>query len=431
MEGMTVAGLPPETPLERVRRAGSLAWAVFGLVALMVALGVVAWWVRVIWPPLILAGAVCFLLNPAVTRLQHHHIHRVLGTALAYLAFFGVVVAVGLVVVPLGADQADQLADEWPELRADVESWIDDRAAESDLIPSVAEIEGELEAESDGSIGDRLDRLRDIGVRIFRVALVLLLAPIIAFYLLVDLPRLRTVAESLLPERSKREVLHVARRLNRAIGGIFRGQLMVALIVGVMVSIGLAVIGLPFWLIVGMVAGLFNIIPLIGPWVGAVPGIVIALTTRDVATALWVVAIMAGAQQIDNHFISPLVMRRAVRLHPAAVMLALLAGGTLGGFLGLLLAVPAAATLKIVVGHAWRHFVLGQPLDEIEAAWERDDTEPAVGVVAKVSDQESGQVYDDGRRRAGTADGGDEQVASVEGDEDGDDAPVTGAPVSR
>ena len=146
------------------------------------------------------------------------------------------------------------------------------------------------------------------------------------------------------------------------------------------------------WLIVGMVAGLFNIIPLIGPWVGAVPGIVIALTTRDVSTALWVVAIMAGAQQIDNHFISPMVMRRAVRLHPAAVMLALLAGGTLGGFFGLLLAVPAAATLKIVLGHLWRTHVLGEPFEEVVKAGEETDAAPGVGFVLDLA--EAGRTGD-------------------------------------
>ena len=77
-----------------------------------------------------------------------------------------------------------------------------------------------------------------------------------------------------------------------------------------------------------MIAGVFNMVPLIGPWVGAVPGVAIALTTRDFGTALWVVAIMTIAQQIDNHFISPLVMQRTTSLHPAVVMLALLAGGT-------------------------------------------------------------------------------------------------------
>ena len=74
---------------------------------------------------------------------------------------------------------------------------------------------------------------------------------------------------------------------------------------------------------------------------------------------------MAGAQQIDNHFITPQVMQRAVRLHPAAVILALLAGGTLGGFLGLLLAVPAAAVLKILLGHLWRVHVLDEPFEEV------------------------------------------------------------------
>ena len=116
-----------------------------------------------------------------------------------------------------------------------------------------------------------------------------------------------------------------------------------------MASIGMLLIDLPFWLIVGMIAGLFNMIPLIGPWVGAVPGIVIAFTTGGgISKAIAVAVVMAIVQQIDNHFISPIVMQRAVKLHPAVVMLALLAGGTLAGFIGLLLAVPAAATLKIV-----------------------------------------------------------------------------------
>jgi predicted PurR-regulated permease PerM len=160
-----------------------------------------------------------------------------------------------------------------------------------------------------------------------------------------------------------------------AIGGFFRGQLLVAIIVGVMVSVGLAIIDLPFWLIVGLIAGGFNLVPLIGPWVGGVPGVVIALTTRDFGTALWVVAVMAGAQQIDNHFISPMVMQRTVSLHPAVVMLALLAGGALGGFFGLLLAVPVTATLKVILGHLWAVYVLEVPVEEVIAR----ETSPPVG----------------------------------------------------
>jgi predicted PurR-regulated permease PerM len=156
-------------------------------------------------------------------------------------------------------------------------------------------------------------------------------------------------------------------------------------------------------------------IPLIGPRVGAVPGIIIALTTGGgLSKAIAVAVVMAIVQQIDNHFISPIVMQRAVKLHPAVVMLALLAGGTLGGFFGLLLAVPTAAVLKIVLGHAWRHFVLDQPLDEIEAEWEREDAQPGVGPVEAISRRPQPDDLD-GR-------GGD--------DDAGDDAPA-GAPVHR
>ena len=373
---------------ERIRRAGMVAWAVVGLAAMLALVAWAAWLVRVIWPPLILAGAIVFILNPPVVRLARH-MPRVAATALMYLAVLLGIAVVGGAVWPLASDQADELADEWPEIEDDLKQRVDDLAAESEdwpiQVPSYAEIEDDLTAEDgeEQSIQDTIERVRDLGSRIFHVALILILAPILAFYLLVDLPRLKDVSEGLIPHDSREEVLHVGRRLSRAIGGFFRGQLLVALIVGVMVSVGLAVIDLPFWLIVGMIAGVFNIIPLVGPWVGGVPGVVIALTTRDPITAVWVVLIMAGAQQIDNHIISPVVMQRAVRLHPAAVLLALLAGGTLGGFFGLLVAVPAAAVLKILVGHLWRTYVLGEPFEEAAAAEEADEG-PEAGLVRDV-----------------------------------------------
>ena len=96
---------------------------------------------------------------------------------------------------------------------------------------------------------------------------------------------------------------------------------------------------------------------------------------------------MTAAQQIDNHFITPNVMQRVVKLHPAAVMLALLAGGTLGGLFGILLSVPIAAVLKILVGHAWHTYVLGEPIEEIASDAARDDGRRG-GVVEDVLDDE-------------------------------------------
>ncbi|PLS76106.1 MAG: hypothetical protein CYG61_03865 [Actinobacteria bacterium] len=354
---------------ERLRGAGQLSWALVGVAVLFAVICVVLWTVRVIFPPLILAGAIVFLLNPVVTRLQRRRVPRALGAALAYVSVLAALALCGALVYPLAADQADELRDDWPEIQAKAESWIDARAEDSKgtfYEFTREDLEDAFSADN-LTFRQQLDRARDVGLRVFQVLLVLVLAPIIAFYLLVDLPRIRTVLVSLVPSGARDEVLHVSRRLNRAIGGFFRGQLLVAVIVGAMCSVGLFAIGLRFWFLVGMIAGLFNVIPLIGPWVGGIPGVVIALTTGSPLQALGVVVVMATAQQIDNHFITPQVMQRVVQLHPAAVILALLAGGTLGGFFGLLMAVPAAAVLKIVCGHLWRMHVLGEPFEEVSA----------------------------------------------------------------
>lgn len=406
--------------VERIRRAGAVSWAACGVAAVIALLGVVAWVLRVIWPPLILASAIVFLLNPIVTRLQRHHLPRVAGTAIAYLGVAATVVIVGLLVAPLATEQYDELAEEWPELRDDLERQVNDlaeRSREPDWwlgveVPTWDEWEDQFFGDSssdldgDGEVtdeerqerfADQLSTARELGLKVFHVGIIFVLAPIIAFYLLVDLPHLRQVARSLVPIRARGDAMVVSRRLGHAIGGYFRGQLAVAMVVGTMASIGMLIIDLPFWLIVGMVAGVFNMIPLIGPWVGAVPGVVIALTTGGgLSKAIAVAVVMAVVQQIDNHFISPIVMQRAVKLHPAAVMLALLAGGTLGGFFGLLLAVPTAAVLKIIVGHAWRHWVLEEPLDEIEARWEAEDAQPGVGVVETVGLDDDADLDDAG-----------------------------------
>jgi predicted PurR-regulated permease PerM len=412
---------------DRFSTAGRVAWSLLGVGAALAVVVWLGWQIRVVFPPLVLAGAIVFILNPIVTMLANRGMPRVGGTALTYVAFIGGLVLVGILVAPLVQTQSEELADQWPELREDMESWLDDlseRSKDDDWIveiPSAEELRDQLGGDSnteeddefdrvvreaadaledddqpvlaadldrvaadararfpeDAPISDQLQTAREIGTRVFEVGLVFVLAPIIAFYLLVDLPHIGAVARSLLPERAKGQVLHVAHRLNLTIGGYFRGQLAVAIIVGAMVSVGLAILDLPFWLIVGMIAGLFNMVPLIGPWVGAVPGVAIALTTRDFGTALWVVAIMTAAQQIDNHFISPLVMQRTTSLHPAVVMLALLAGGTMGGFFGLLLAVPVTATLKVLIGHIWRVYVLGQPFEEVAALAEPPPARPA------------------------------------------------------
>lgn len=370
---------------EGIRRAGSVAWAFVGLAVAIAIIGWVAWKVAVIFPPLILAGAIVFILNPFISRLQRRGIPRLAGVALTYFGFMAVVILLGLVMWPAVHDQGENLGDRWPSIRTKMENWVDDRAESVKGTPFEFDRQKVTEAFSstDVSVRDQIDRAAKVGVKVFHALLVMILTPIFAFYLLVDLPHLKQVADGLIPAVARPEVLVLARRMNAAVGGFFRGQLVVALIVGILVSIGLLIIGLPFWLLIGMVAGFFNMIPLVGPYIGGIPALVIALTTKEPITGLWVILIMVTVQQIDNHFISPVVMHRVVKLHPVLVMLALLLGGTLGGFFGLLVAVPTAAILKILVGHLWRVHVLGQSIDQYAEDTEAEDSTPAPGGIVR------------------------------------------------
>ncbi|HZJ48941.1 MAG TPA: AI-2E family transporter, partial [Acidimicrobiia bacterium] len=164
----------------------------------------------------------------------------------------------------------------------------------------------------------------------------------------------------MVPETNRREVAYVGGRLNTAVGGFLRGQLFVAIIVGIMLSVGYRIIDLPFWLLVGMIGGLLNIVPFLGPWVGGILGVAIALTTADLSTAIWAVVVAVVVQQIDNNFVSPSVLKATVRLHPAVTLLVLVLAGTIAGFWGIVIAVPLTAALKIISGYWWRTRILGQ-----------------------------------------------------------------------
>jgi predicted PurR-regulated permease PerM len=331
-----------------------IAWAAIGVIILA---GVIVWAlsrVDEIFPPLVLALVTVFVLNPLVTRLEGLGIRRLFGSCMTYLLGVAIVaIALGL-IVPALIDQGREFARELPhtidqvsEFAGRVTNGIEDRFGTRLDIGRWLGSRSELIGRAVGSAGGFLQG----AVQTMTLVVIGLIA---GFYLLIDLPRLRSTAMRLVPPDRRDEAREIAASVGTAMGGFFRGQLLVALIVGVMSSVGLRLIGLPYWLVVGFIAGAFNLVPLIGPFVGAIPAIIIAAALKPPITILWVMIVLLVVQQIDNHFISPNVMRFTVRLHPVTVMISLIAGATLAGFWGMLLAVPVVASTKVIAAHFWR-----------------------------------------------------------------------------
>jgi predicted PurR-regulated permease PerM len=338
--------------------------------------------IKIIFPPLVLALLIIYLLNPLVSRLEERGVPRLAATLLSFAVVLGGVSLIIAALIPYVSRQVESFADSWPQFRVQAVDFIDDTAESIEDRTGIrirttqlscllgADDEPGPDAPSrqrcDEVVEDFRDRLVEgagdftaITRGLFEGLLIFILAPLLALYLLVDLPQLQRDALNLVPESHRPEVADLASKIGRAVGGFFRGQLFVALMVGVMSAVGFAIIGLPFWLVIGAIAGFFNLIPLVGPFIGGFIGFLVGAATGGIGLGLKAALVELIVQQIDNHIISPNVMRRAVHLHPATVMVALLAGGAIGGFWGVFLGVPAVAVAKLLTNHLWTTRVLG------------------------------------------------------------------------
>ena len=336
--------------------------------------------IGVVVPPLLLALVIIYLLNPVVTWLAQKGIRRGVAAVGTYVVMIGAVTGISMVVVPFVTDQLTGFGEQAPSFRAKLVKTVDSGAAflhdRMGITVSTAPVDCLVgkgpqpgmasEQQCDrvtnrfreavvGGFGDLLS----LGVDVLGGVLLFVVAPILALYLLIDLPQLQRDALNAVPEAYRMEVADLAGKIGRTLGSYFRGQLVVALIVGILSAIGFRVIGLPFWLVIGAIAGFFNLVPLIGPFIGGAIGFVVGLVYGGIGLALQAALVEIVVQQLDNHFISPNVMRRAVRLHPVTVIVSLIAAGAAAGFWGMLLAVPVVATGKVLLFHLWVTRVLG------------------------------------------------------------------------
>ncbi|MGH8872807.1 MAG: AI-2E family transporter [Acidimicrobiia bacterium] len=360
-------------PSDRLRRIALIVWTAVGAVALGYVTLIVAGSIRVIWLPIAFGAGIVFLLEPVVRAFERMRMPRPVAAILALLALIALVLAIVALVLPTIREQAAEVGQQLPDLYLAGIDWVRDVGGRLGL--NVDELLSEEAIElwlNDPANQETVQNLllgfgAGAGQVIRGVAeavAVLGLAPVLALYILIDLEKFKANTLEITPPRHREEFAFVSGQVGTALGSFVRGQLLVAVIVGFASSLGMWLIDLPFWLLIGIIAGFLNLIPFLGPVVGGALAALVALLNGDLTQAIWAVLIFTAIQQVDNHVITPLVQRTRVNLSPLVIVLALVIGGSVAGLLGVLVAVPMTAAIRIIVGHLWRTRILGETWGE-------------------------------------------------------------------
>ena len=331
-------------------------------------LGVVwiAWQARWAMLPFTVGALFAYVLTPFVDRLagflparsyQGNVFRRGIAVLFVYLFIGGVLGGAGIVVVPVAAEEISEFAANLPDLIDDSQTqiniWLE---VYRERVPEDmrARIDG-FAAELGDDIGDRFtaDTGAVFGSLTTAIAVIagFVVVPIWMFYALRDRHNFERNFRAALPEPVQPDVLNSVRIADQLIGRYLRGQILLGLVVGVATFIGLTLLGVDLAIALAVFAGVAELIPIIGPFIGALPAVLIVAAT-DPGKIVWVLLLYLLVQQVENHLLVPRVQGHAVDLHPAVIIMMLAIAGTVFGFVALILVIPLVALLRELFWYA-------------------------------------------------------------------------------
>jgi HAD superfamily hydrolase (TIGR01509 family) len=351
-----------------------MALVLIGLIAF------VLYGVRTVLAPLILASLFAYIVAPVVSWLKRHlHIPRGLGTLLIYLVVLGLLAAAPAVLIPTVVSNVNDLVNSLNNIVNNALAWLDQTQQITILGRSIPLPALELPPINFDRIitliqqgispvaGGFFSVLRALGSA---VASFLFMA-VVAFYLMVDAERIAPALVRLAPPSHRQEAEKLLQRINATWNAFVRGQLLLSLTVGVVTGVTMAGLGVRFAVALGIVAGVLEIVPGLGPILSAIPAVLLALFEGAASlplTHFWAAVVVAGAyvliQQLENNLLVPRILGASLELHPLVVIVGVLAGATLWGVLGALLAAPTISTLRVVMSYLYRKLLDLEPFPE-------------------------------------------------------------------
>ena len=316
---------------------------------------------QTLFAPFLIAGFLFYLLNPLVKilmkiRIKKFKVKRPLAIAVVFLLLISVLGLVISFFIPRFIEQIKSLVIGLPGYLSELQRFLTnlfnnshiDWLQKVDLHSYMNKFEGSLTSILKKFILSLTTSLGSVIGTITSVTVTLVTVPFILFYMLKDGEKLVPTVEKFFPEHNRSKVARLLHEMSATLSRYISGQMIECLFVGTFSAIGYSMTGIPYALLVGLFAGITNIIPYLGPYIGLMPALFLAFS-KSLPTVFWVIVVCIVVQQLDGNLVYPNVIGKSLHLHPLTIIIILLVAGNIAGLLGMILGVPLYAVTKVVV----------------------------------------------------------------------------------
>jgi predicted PurR-regulated permease PerM len=316
--------------------------------------------VETLFFPMLLAGVLYYLFRPIVNFLDQQRVPKTLAIISIYLLVVGLITVLVILVGPILQKQVNSLVNNFPFLINEIRNifiefqeneWFSRfQATETLSLNKISENMTQYINQAFNIISTNISGL--IGF-VANVIIIFIIIPFILFYMLKEGEKAPTQVLKLLPEKQRIEGKKILSDMDVKLSSYIQGQILVSLCVGILMYAGFLIIGIEYSLILALIAMFTNVIPFVGPWIGTVPALIVAII-HSPFMIVKVLIVIVVVQQFESNFISPQIMGKKLAVHPLTIILLLIVAGRFAGIIGMLLAVPTYAVCKVVIGHTYR-----------------------------------------------------------------------------
>ena len=309
--------------------------------------------ISTLFAPILIAGFLFYLLNPLVNllmkiKVKNHHVSRTAAVAIVFLLLIAIIVSALSFLIPNILNQVEQLIQNMPEYIRSFQHFLTKIFQQKNLPPWIVDLTKDVDI---NAYTKEIEESLSGFAKNFMMSITsstIVTVPFMLFYMLKDGHKLVPTVTGVFSEKQANRIGELLEKMSETISKYISGQAIECLFVGTCTAIGYGIVGVPFALLIGIFAGITNMIPYIGPYIGLLPALILSMSNSGRQTIL-VIIVCVVVQQIDGNLIYPNVIGKSLDIHPLTIIIILLVAGNLAGLLGMLLAVPVYAVIKVIV----------------------------------------------------------------------------------